>query len=99
MIKDEEESSSSSLMYMYNLDSDKEDSNVPSHQSPTFILQDAPLPMHLEEAHSSLVMENIPSERYLIIQEQENPSSYNIEEIFDAFTFNFYKKEVSRKRV
>ena len=25
--------------------------------------------------------------------------SYNIEEIFEAFTFNLFKKEVSRKRV
>ena len=34
-----------------------------------------------------------------MIQEEEHPSSYNIKEIFDAFTFNLYKKEVSRKRV
>jgi hypothetical protein len=47
-IKDEEEESSSSSMSMYNLDLDKEDSNVPSHRSPTVILHDAPLPMHLE---------------------------------------------------
>ena len=54
--------------------------------------------MQLEEVHSSPVTEKIPSERHLIIQEEENPSSYNIEEIFDAFTLNLYKKEVSRKR-
>ena len=34
-----------------------------------------------------------------MIHEEENPSSYNIEEIFDAFTFNLYKKEVSWKRI
>ena len=84
---------------MYSLNSDKEDSDVPSHRSPTLILQDAPLPMHLEEVHSSLVMEKIPSERHSIIQEEENPSSYNIEEICDAFTLNLYKKEVIRMRI
>jgi hypothetical protein len=56
-----------------------------------------PLPEHLEEFHSSLVTEKISSERHLVIHEEENPSSYNIEEIFEAFTFNLYKKEVSRK--
>ena len=40
-------------MSMYNLDSDKEDLYVPSHRSPTFILHDAPLLMHLEEVYSS----------------------------------------------
>ena len=64
---------------MYNLDSNKEDSKVPSHRYPTLILQDAPLPMHLEEIHSSTVTEKIPSERHSMIQEEEHPSSYNIE--------------------
>lgn len=32
-----------------------------------------------------------------MIHEEENPSSYNIEEIFEAFTFNLYKKEDSWK--
>ena len=54
-IEDEEEESSSSSMSMYSLDLDKEYSNVPSHRSPTVILHDAPLPMHLEEVHSSPV--------------------------------------------
>ena len=99
MIEDEEESSSYSSMSMYNLDSDKEDSYVPSHRSPTLILQDAPLLMHLEEVHSSLVTENIPSERHSVIQEEEHPSRYNIEEIFNSFMFNLYKKEVSGKRL
>ena len=44
-------------------------------------------------------MEKIPSERHLVIQEEEIPSSYNIKEIFEAFAFNLYKKEVSQKRV
>ena len=62
-IEDEEESSSYSSMSMYNLDLDKEDSYVPSHWSCTLIVQDAPLPMPLEELHSSPVMEKILSER------------------------------------
>ena len=99
-IKDEEESSSSSSsMSIYNLDSNNEDSKVQSHRSPTLILQDVPLLGHLEEVHSSPVTEKIPYERHSVIHEEENPSSYNIEEIFDAFTFNLYKKEVSHKRI
>ena len=34
-----------------------------------------------------------------MIQEEDHPSSYNIEEIFDSFTFNLCRKEVSWKRV
>ena len=64
---------------MYNLDLDKEDSYVSSHRSPTVILQDASLPMHLEEVHSSLVMEKIFFERNSAIQEEDHPSIYNIE--------------------
>ena len=52
-IEDKEEESSSSLMSMYRLDSNREDSDVPSHQSPTAILHDAPLPMHVENVHTS----------------------------------------------
>ena len=78
-IEDEESSSSSSSMFMYILDSNNEDLEVPSHRSPTLILQDAPLPMHLEEVHSSPIMEKILSKRHSIIQEEENPSSYNVE--------------------
>ena len=47
-VEDEEEESSSLSMSMYSLDSDKEDSDVPYHISPTVILHDSPLPMHLE---------------------------------------------------
>jgi hypothetical protein len=80
---------------MYNLDLDKEDSKVPSHRSPTLI--EDPLLEHLEGVHSSLVTKKIPSERHSLIHEEENPSSYIMEEIFNAFTFNLYKKEVRRK--
>ena len=34
-----------------------------------------------------------------MVQEEDHPSSYNIKEIFGAFTFNLHKKEVSQKRV
>ena len=97
--EDEEEGSSSSSMSMSNCDSNHEDSDVPSHRSPTVIVNDAPLPMHLEEVNSSPITKKIPSERHLVIQEDDHPSNYNIEEIFDAFTFNLYKKEVSHKRI
>jgi hypothetical protein len=50
-------------------------------------LIEALLPEHLKEVHSSLVMEKIPSERNSVINEEENTSSYNIEKIFEAFTF------------
>ena len=84
---------------MYNHDSDGEDLDVPSHRYPTIIMHDSPLPMHLEEVHSSPVPKKILFERHSMIQEEDNPSSYYIEEIFDAFTFNLYKNEVSQKRI
>ena len=86
-------------MSIYNLHLDIEYLDVPYHRSPTFILHDAPLPMNLEEVHSSSVMENILSERNSVIQEENHPSSYNIDELFNAFTFNLWRKEVSWKRV
>ena len=96
-IEDVAESSSSSSMSMYSIDSDREDSEVPSCRSPTLI--DAQLHENQEEVHISTTTEKIPSERNSMIHEEENPLSYNIEEIFEAFTFNLSKKEVSRKRV
>ena len=79
-------------MYSLNL-------GMPSHRSPTIIVHDSPLPIHLEEVYSSPLMEKITFERHSNIQEEEHPSSYNMEEIFDSFTFNIYKKEVSWKRI
>jgi len=79
------------------LNSDQEDSVVSSHRSPTLV--EATLPKHLEEVHSSPVTEKISSKRHSLVHEEDNPSSYNIEEIFEAFTFNLYKKEVSQKRI
>ena len=34
-----------------------------------------------------------------MVQEEDHPCSYNIKEIFSAFTFNLHRKEVSQKRV
>ena len=70
LVKDVEEGSSCSSMSMYILDSEKEDSNMPSHQSPTVILHDAPLRMHLEEVHSSPVTKKISSKRHSVIQKK-----------------------------
>ena len=84
---------------MYNLDSNEENLYVPSHRSPTVIIHDAPLPMHTDEVHSLPVTEKVPIERHSLIQEEYHLSSYNIEEIFGAFTFNLCRKKVSRKRV
>jgi hypothetical protein len=83
---------------MYILDSNREVSDVPSHQSPNVIINDAPLPLHMEEVHSSPIMEKIPSKRNLVIQEEDHPSSYNIKERFYAFTINLCRMEVSQKR-
>ena len=55
------------------------------------------VPDNPEEVHSSPTMDKSQSERHS--QVQEDPSSYKINDIFEAFTFNLYKKEVSRKRL
>lgn len=68
-IKDCEEGPSSSSMSMYNLDSNGEASNGPSNQSPTIVIHDASLPLHMEEVHSSPITKNVLSERHYVIQE------------------------------
>ena len=73
---------------MYNLDLDGEDSDVPSNRYPTIVLYDAPLPMHMEEVHSSPITKKVSSKRHYVIHEEDHHSSYNIEEIFGAFPFN-----------
>ena len=55
--------------------------------------------MHLENIHCSPITEQGLYERHSAVQEEDHRSSYNIEEIFGAFTFNLQRKEVSRKRV
>ena len=49
---------------------------------------------------SDLTMDKNQSERHSQVQqEEEDPLNYNIDEIFETFTFNLCKKEVSRKRI
>ena len=55
--------------------------------------------MHMEEVHSLHVTEKVPSERNSLIQEEDHSSSYNIREIYGAFTLNLHMNEVIRKRV
>ena len=65
----------------------------------TIVIHNAPLPMHVEEVHSSPITKKVPSERHSVVQEEDPPSSYNIEEIFSAFTFSLHRNEFSQKRV
>ena len=58
------------------------------------------VPEQLEEVHSSPTIDKNQSKRHSQVQQEEEDSlSYNINEIFEAFTFNLCKKEVSRKRI
>lgn len=94
-VEDCEEDSSYSSMSMYSLDSGEEGSYFLSNRTPTVVIHNSPLPMHVEEVHSSPLTEKVPSERHSVVQKEEHPSSYNIEEIFGSFTFNLHIKEVS----
>jgi hypothetical protein len=98
-VEDYEEDSSSSSMSMYNLDFDGEDSYFLLNRTPHIVLHNAPLPMLVEELHSSHITEKVPFERHYVVQEEDHPSSYNIEEIFCSFTFNLHRKEISWRRV
>jgi hypothetical protein len=76
-IEVEEGSSSSSLMSMYNIESNRKGSEVSSHQSPTLL--EVQIPDKHEEVHSSLTMDKNSLERHSQVQEEEeDPSSYNI---------------------
>lgn len=86
-------------MSMYNLDFGEEGSDFLSNRTPTVVIHNAPLSMHVEEVHSSPITEKVLSERHSVVQEEDHPSNYNIKDIFGAFTFNLHRKEVSRKRV
>ena len=90
---EDEESSSSSSMSLYNIDSNEKDSEISSRRYPTLI--ETQVPEQPEEVHSSLTTNKTQSARHSQAQqEEEDPSSYNIDEIFEAFTFNLYKKEL-----
>jgi hypothetical protein len=93
--EDYEEGSSSSSMSMYNLDSGKKDSEFLSNWIAIVVIHNAPLLMHMEEVHSSPITEKVPAERHFVVQEEDHTSSYNIEEIFGAFTLNLHRKEVN----
>ena len=93
-IEVEEESSSPSSMSMYNTESDRKGLEVSSRRSPTLL--EVQIPDKHEEVHSSPTTDKNLLERQSKVQEEEeDPSSYNINEIFEAFTFNLFKKEVS----
>ena len=85
-------------MSMYSIEFDRKGSKVSSHQFPTFL--EVQIPDKHEEVHSSPTMDKNQSEMHSKFQEEEeDPLSYNIDEIFESFTFNFFKKEVSQKRM
>ena len=66
IIKVEDISSSSSLMSMYSIESDRKGSEVSSHWSPT-LLEVQILEKH-EEVHSSLTKDKNPSKRHSKVQ-------------------------------
>ena len=83
---------------MYNTESDRKGLEVSSRRSPTMI--EVQIPDKPEEIHSALTTKRNPLERHSKVQEEEEyPLSYNIDEIFEAFTFNLFKKEVRKKRI
>ena len=94
-VEDCEDNLSSSSMSMYSLDLGEEGSNFPSNRNPNVVIHNAQLSMHVEGVYNSPITKKVPSERHSTVHEEDHPSSYNIEEIFGAFTFNFHRKEVS----
>ena len=55
-------------------------------------------PEQLDEIHSSPTADKNQSERHSQIQQtEEDQLNYNIDEVFEAFTFNLSKREVSWK--
>jgi len=95
---DDEESSSSSSMSLYSIESNEKHSEVSSRRTPTMIENQDP--EQLDEVHSSPTKDKNQSERHSQIQQtEEDQLNYNIDEVFEAFTFNLNKKEVSRKRI
>ena len=85
-------------MSLYSIESNGKDSEVSSRRIPTLV--ENQVSEQLEEVHISPTMDKNKSERHSQVQQEEEDSlSYNIDEIFEAFTFNLYKKEVSWKRI
>ena len=87
---------SSSSVSLYNIYSDNEDTAWPSSQTPSLIRKITPPPNHGEEMDSSQATINIPPEKHCsnnsMAPEQEGPSSYNIQEVFDSFTFDLHQR-------
>ena len=83
-------------MSLYNIESNEKLSEVSSRRTPTMI--ENQVPEQLNEVHSSLIVDKNQSERHSQIQQtEEDQLNYNIDEVFEAFTFNLCKKEVSWK--
>lgn len=95
---DDKESSSSSSMSLYNIESNEKHSEVSSQRTPTMI--ENQVPEQLDEFYSSLTADKNQFERHSQIQQaKEDQLNYNIDEVFKAFMFNLCKQEVSRKRI
>ena len=71
---DDEESSSSSSMSLYNIESNEKHSEVSSRRTPTMI--ENQVPKQLDEVHSSPTIDNNQFERHSHVQhEEEDPLS------------------------
>jgi hypothetical protein len=93
---DDEELSSSCSMSLYNIESNEKHSEVSSRRTPTMI--ENQVPEQLDEVHSSPTTNKNQSKRHSQVQqEEEDLLNYNSDEIFEAFTLNLCKKEVSQK--
>ena len=66
---EDEESSSSYSMSLYNIESNRKDSKVSSRRSPTLI--EVKIPDKLEEVHSSPTTDKNPSETHSQVQQKE----------------------------
>ena len=66
---DDEESSSSSSMSLYNIESNEKHSEVSSRRTPTMI--ENQVPKQLDEVHSSLTTDKNQSERHSQIQQED----------------------------
>ena len=85
-------------MSLYSIESNEKHSEVSSRRTPTIIENQGP--EQLDEVHSSPTADKNQSERHSQIQQiEEDQLNYNIDEVFEAFTFNLSKKEVSQKRI
>ena len=91
-IIEHDSSPSTSLVSLYNIDSENDDSDNALSQAPSLMKEDSSPHEQGEEIHSSQDTINIPLERHCSnnvgILVPKGPTSYNIEEIFNSFTFD-----------